>query len=212
MDNDSQLQAKIIAALRVTLGENRIGVTASGGNVTLSGFAKSITEKQAADRIVRAIQGVGAIFDRLTIDCRREGGCEVEAVQKFLREIEPLIGPEECVDVLVENGAAQLSGILDWPESLAAVNDAAARTLPPLRVETDIAVRNPVSRADIGNRLRDAFERAGCRRGEPINVVVEGRTVRLGGRVDHWRERTLAERAALAAPGVVTVENGIIVG
>lgn len=212
MKLDTELRSEIASALDRGLGRHRIGVTVNSGTVTLSGFARSIAQKQAAERIVRGCPGVTAIFERITIDCRDGGGCEFESVQAFLRKIEPLIGPEDTVDVTVEDGVAQLSGLLEDPEQLALVLDAAIRVLAPMPVDTSFELRRPVSIDDVEGRIAQALERAGCPELYPIKVLVDGCRVQLGGRVPHWHEREIVERAALAAKGVEAVENSIIVG
>ncbi len=40
---------------------------------------------------------------------------------------------------------------------------------------------------------------------------MHGSKVTLGGRVKAWNERTIAERAAWAAPGVTRVEDNIVI-
>lgn len=44
-----------------------------------------------------------------------------------------------------------------------------------------------------------------------IDVTVSGRTVMLTGRVETWRQRESAERAAARTPGVGQVDNRIVV-
>lgn len=212
MDADGKLQAKILATLDAALGHSRLSVRVDGNVATLGGFARSIAEKQAAEHCVRTVEGVAALVVQVMIDCTDAQGCEVEAIQALLQRWASEIGPENAIDVVMEEGVVTLTGLLDWPEQVQRAGEEAAKMLAPLKVENLIEVRNKVSDADIRKRIGAALARSTTAAHGPVTVVVEGDHVRLGGRVAHWHERQVAERAAFASPGVAEVENNILVG
>lgn len=211
MESDAKLQIQIIAALRDALGPTRIGVTVLGSVVTLTGFADTIVQKQEAEAVVRSIPDVLGLVEKVLIDCR-PGGCEVEAIQKLMGVVEPAIGPGDTLDITLENGTLTLSGSIEGPDLARSVVDAAARLLPDAAIENALEVRHPVSQRDVHDRVIAALKRTDRIDGDPVHVVVNGDSVSLGGRVPYSHLRQAAERAALAASGVASVENNILVG
>ena len=72
-------------------------------------------------------------------------------------------------------------------------------TVVPTATATDVRPRIVRAHQDADIRARG------------LNVVVSGNTITLTGTVRSWHERESAERAAMHAPGIVNVENRIVV-
>jgi osmotically-inducible protein OsmY len=64
---------------------------------------------------------------------------------------------------------------------------------------------------DVKDRIVAAFKRQADLDAATVTVLTDGGKVTLGGKVKAWNERQIAERAAWAAPGVVRVEDNIVV-
>ena len=73
-----------------------------------------------------------------------------------------------------------------------------------------LTVRQRPAAFDVRERIIAALKRSAEVDAGAIDVHVDGSTVRLGGSVHGWNERRIAEAAAWAAPGVLKVEDNII--
>ncbi|MGC1179387.1 MAG: BON domain-containing protein [Methyloceanibacter sp.] len=62
------------------------------------------------------------------------------------------------------------------------------------------------------DKIKAALKRKAQIEADHITVTTDGSKVTLGGNVDTWYERSLAERTAWSAPGVTQVENRLTVG
>jgi osmotically-inducible protein OsmY len=74
-----------------------------------------------------------------------------------------------------------------------------------------LTIRPRVDLASIKNSIETALTRNAEIEAEGINVDVSGGKVTLNGRVNTWRERITAERAAWSVPGVTAVEDRLVV-
>jgi osmotically-inducible protein OsmY len=74
-----------------------------------------------------------------------------------------------------------------------------------------IALQPRVATSDIKRKIEDAFRRTAEMDASRITVEANGGEVILKGTVRSWAERQDAERTAWTAPGVLKVENHILV-
>lgn len=65
--NDQEIQSDVSEELRSTPGIGPIGVTVSGGAVTLSGEVGSLPERWAAKQAAMRVSGVKAVADELQV-------------------------------------------------------------------------------------------------------------------------------------------------
>jgi len=72
-------------------------------------------------------------------------------------------------------------------------------------------VKPQAKAADVRAEIQGALERAADVDVASITVDVRDGKVFLGGRVKSWIEREEAERAAWSTPGVVAVEDNIMI-
>jgi osmotically-inducible protein OsmY len=115
------------------------------------------------------------------------------------------------VTVAVQDGLLTLEGTVDWNYQ----KEAAERAVQFIRgvkaVANLIEVSPTASPANIQKRIEDAFHRSAEVDAQQIKVTTRDHLVVLSGNVRSWSEREEAERAAWAAPGIVRVENLIVV-
>ena len=117
MSQDSQLQQSILAEFdwepSVTAGH--IGVTASGGVVTLSGHVDSYAKKLAAETAARRVKGVKAVAEeievRLPFETKRSD--EEIAAAAVSRLAWNVSVPRDSIGVKVEDGWVTLTGQVD---------------------------------------------------------------------------------------------------
>ena len=74
-----------------------------------------------------------------------------------------------------------------------------------------ITVKPKVTAYDLKKKIEDALVRSAQIDADRITVEVQGNKAILRGTVRSWSEREEAERAAWAAPGVLSVDNRITI-
>lgn len=216
MSEELKLQQRVSDELTFDPAVNaaHIGVSVHGSVVTLSGHVGSYGEKFAAERAVRRVKGVSGVAQELEVHLPADKKTsDDEIAERALKMIEwDAMLPKGKVSVKVEHGFVTLEGTVEWNfQRDEAEND--VRKLGGVKgVLNAIMVLPRVNAEDVRATLMAAFERNAELEAKGISVtVVDGKVV-LGGKVANWRERQEAERAAWSVPGVITVEDRIIVG
>jgi osmotically-inducible protein OsmY len=214
--SDSQLQSDVMAELEwePRVDHADVGVAVVDGVVTLSGFVKSYPEKLAAENAARRVAGVKAIAEEIKVRLPSE---PKSADHEIAKRIVDLFSwnvsiPEEGIQVKVEHGWVTLTGTVDWFYQSEEARRAASRVTGVIGVNNLIAVKRLPVASNIKERIQAAFKRQANLDAAAVTVVTEGGKVKLGGKVKAWNERGVAERAAWAAPGVIAVEDNIVVG
>lgn len=216
MKSDSQLQHDVMAELEwdPIVDHADVGVSVVDGVVALNGFVKSYAEKQAAERAVRRVSGVKALAEEIKIryaDQRKNPDHEIAKRILDVFEWSSLI-PDERIGVKVENGWVTLSGSVNWHYQAEEAKKAAGKISGVVGIMNHIEVDRRPAASDVRNRIEDAFERQADLDAARITIALDGHKVTLGGRVNAWHERQVAERAAWGAPGVTQVEDHIAMG
>jgi NAD-dependent DNA ligase len=104
------------------------------------------------------------------------------------------------------------TGDVDWGYQKDLAFKDASKISGIIRVDNLIKVSPTVHKEVIQDKIEDAFERQADLEAEKIQVRTEGHRVILSGKVNSWNQRSIAERAAWAAPGVTQVEDNLVVG
>jgi osmotically-inducible protein OsmY len=215
MSQDSQLQQSVLAEFKwepsVTAGH--IGVTASGGVVTLSGHVDSYAQKLAAETAARRVKGVKAVAEeievRLPIDTRRPD--EDIAAAAINRLAWNVFVPKDSVNVKVESGWVTLTGQVDWWYQ----RDAVEHDIRPLHgvtgVSNQLTLKPRIDTANLSDDITHALHRSWFFDPQYVHVRAEGGKVVLTGTVHSFNERQVAARTAWSAAGVTEVENDIAV-
>ncbi len=216
MKTDSQLQRDVLDELawEPSVDHAEIGVAVTDGVVTLSGIVQSYTEKIAAEKATRRVKGVKAIAEELTVRYdfqSKTADSEIAQRVSAVLSWDPLV-PDDRIDVTVEQGVVKLTGEVDWNYQKQRAFKAASKISGVTGIANLVRIEQSVDTGDVKRRIEDAFKRQAHLESSKVNVVADGHKVRLGGRVNSWHERGIAERAAWSAPGVSQVEDNIIVG
>jgi len=190
-----------------------IGVTAHDGVVTLTGTVHSFTQKLAAERAAKRLQGVKALAN--DIDVRLPGTAERTDSDIARMAVDALkwrtVVPSDRVKVLVKSGWITLEGEVDWQYQKDAAFDAVHHLVGVKGVTDMITLKPRVSAIDVKSRIEAAFRRSAEVDAQKVQVETRDAKVTLRGAVHSWSERDDAERTAWAAPGVELVENLIAV-
>jgi osmotically-inducible protein OsmY len=187
-----------------------VGVSAHEGAVTLTGYIDSYAQKLAAERVAKRVRGVRAVANDLAVRLKLErtdsdiAGDVVKALE--LRSTIP-----SGVQAAVHGGHVTLTGRVAWLYQKLDAEKVVRHVRGVRNVIDHISVApRPVER-DIHHRIAEALHRNANVDSRQISVSVDGAKAILTGRAGSWLQRESAERAAASAPGIVQVENLIVV-
>ena len=188
-----------------------IGVSAHEGAVVLTGHVKSYAEKLSAEKAAKRVKGVLAVANELEVHSAFSPRDDADVANEVSRSLRATITVPDGVQAVVTHGWVKLTGTVDWDyQRRAAFN--AVRVLPGVRgVTNGVALRERATPAEVKQKIESAFRRSAQIDADSIAVIVSGSTAYLTGSVRSWSERKEAEHAAWSAPGILHVENKLIV-
>jgi osmotically-inducible protein OsmY len=214
MSNDQQLQQEVLAELNwdPSITAAHVGVTASGGVITLTGHVETYAEKHAAEKAAIRVNGVMAVAEeievRLPFETKR--GDEEIAAAAIDRLAWDVLVPRDAIKVKVEQGWITLSGEVDWHHQKEAAEQDIRRLFGVVGVSNQTTIKSRINPLNISNDIMHALHRSWF---DPktIKVTAEGGRIRLSGTVHSPHDRQLAAATAWAAPGAIVVQNDIAV-
>ena len=215
MKTDTQLQKDVIDELRwePRVNDAEIAVSAKDGVVTLTGSVDTFAQKYVAERAVERVTGVRAVADDLAVKVfgpheRTDTEIAHAALNALRWDTEV---PDEKLTVKVEHGWVTLKGEAEWNyQKTAAERD--LRYLAGVKgISNLITVKPRASATEIKAKIEAAFKRSAELDANQITVETADGSVTLKGTVRSWPERSDAERAAWAAPGVKEVHDRLVV-
>lgn len=215
MRSDIDTQRDVETELRWApdVNEKDIAVKVNGGVVTLTGYVPRYPDKYRAEAAAKRVVGVAAVANdievRLPSDwIRSDPEIARDAVAALKFEL-PL--GWEHVKPLVHDGRVALEGTLDWHEERERAENAVRHVAGVVSVRNSIQLAHRGTRADIKEKIEQAFRRNAVIDAGQIQVETAGSQVTLRGEVRSWAERDQAQQVAWAAPGVVNVKNELTV-
>ena len=213
--DDSELRRKVITELDwdPSIDNSAIGVAVKDGVVTLSGSVVSFSQKKDAERATKRVAGVKAVAEDLKI--KLPGAAErgdADIAQSVLSSLRFHVEvPHEHIQVTVEDGWVTLDGEVEWQYQKTAAENAIKYLMGMKGFTNTIRIKPRVSASDVKSKIESALARRAQLDANRINVEAADGKVTLRGSVHSWDERTQAEQAAWAAPGVSRVENYVLV-
>lgn len=214
--SDSELRDKVQQALAFepSVDEAHIGVAVENGIVTLTGHVGTFAQKLAAEEAVQRVKGVRGIAQE--IEVRMAGDKQLADDQIAARALSIIAWdstiPGGKVQVSVHKGWVTLSGAVEWFFQREAAEHAVHKLSGVTGVSNLIVVAPSVHAVDVKRKIEDALLSSALVEAKRVEVSVHDHKVVLTGRVNSWVERGAAERAAWAVPGVVEVQDRLVVG
>lgn len=215
MRTDKQLQESVVKALdwEPSVNAAQIGVTVQQGVITMVGRVGTLHEKWMAEKTARHVWGVRAVANDLSVApegvSMRTDTAIASAAANALSWNSAI--PQDVVKVTVRDGWVTLTGTVPWQFQKTAAAKAIEHLFGVKGVSNSIIVRPPVAAADVREKIEQAFKRSADIEARRITVEAHDGTVVLKGTVHSLSERDAAEHAVWAAPGVVALDDQLVV-
>ena len=212
-DTDFQLRDGVMQQLEwdSQVDAGAVGVSASNGVVTLTGYIDTYAGKLAAERAVKRVRGVRAVANDIQVRlkiARTDTDIATGAAQALtLRATLP-----ENVQAAVHSGHITLTGTVHTLFQHAVAEKAVHHIKGLKGIVNRITIAPVVTSTDPAVHIAGALHREAGLDAYGIEVTSSGDTAVLKGTVRSWRERDAAERTAMHSPGVSHVVNLLVVG
>jgi len=215
MKRDEDLQKDVQDAIKYEplLNAAEIGVTVKDGIVTLMGTVDSYVKKSEAEDAAKNVAGVKAVVENIQIkfghtDKIDDNEIATEVLNAFKWNWEV---PNDSIKVKVEDGWVTLQGELQWNYQKDAARKCVIRLIGVKGVIDNMKIKSEVQDNIEKRDIEKALVRNWSIDNHDINVKVSGSRVTLDGTVRSLYQKDEAGRIARNAPGVLTVDNELII-
>lgn len=210
MRANTQLQQAVLAELEwdPRVDASKVGVSAVGGVVTLTGTVPSYAEKIAAEGAVKRVAGVRGIANDLEVHLpgmSQRGDTELAEAALQALKWDVMVPPQ--VTVRVSHGWLTLEGSVEREYQRVAAERAVRHLRGIKGCDNNIELHAPIAESQVKHRIEAALKRRAELDASRITVDVKGGLVTLKGTVHSWREHDDAFNAAWDAAGVTGVED-----
>lgn len=213
MKNDMQIQRDVMAELKwdPSLNASEIGVAVSGGVVTLSGIVDSFVKKLKAEEAAKRVAGVKAVAEDIQVGISiGNTKSDTEIAGAVINALKWHTGiKEDKIKVKVDGGVVTLEGEVEWHFQRKDAEQAVINLTGVHAVVNSIVVKPAINKGRIEYLITSAFHRSATIDAGKIKVSVAGNKVTLEGTARSFAEKSDAEKAAWAAPGITILENKI---
>ncbi len=215
MKKNEELQKDVQDAIKwePLLHAAEIGVIAKDGIITLTGVVDNYAKKSEAENAAKNVAGVKAVVEKIEIkfgSLVNKSGNEIaiDILNSFKWNWEI---PNDKVSVKVEDGWVTLEGEVQWNFQKEAAKNSVKNIVGVKGVTNVITIKtetnNDVNKKDI----ELALLRNWSIKDKDINVKVSANKVTLSGTVHSLYQKDQAGRIAWMAPGVLTLDNELVI-
>lgn len=215
MRNDGDIKRDVEEELRFDpdIDATDIAVAVKSGVVTLTGFARSYSDKFEAERATKRVAGVMGLANDIEVrlpSSNRKPDPEIarEAVTALKSQL-PV--SSERIKVIAKDGWVTLEGEVEWNSQRDLAESSVRRVGGVKGIQNLIQLKPRVAPSEVKRKIEEAFRRSAEVDASRVTVEANGGEVILRGTVKSWAERVEAERSAWAASGVTKVDNRITV-
>jgi osmotically-inducible protein OsmY len=172
-------------------------------------------EQYAAAHAAERVAGVKAVANETKVELpsmhQRD---DADIAQAVLNALDWHVWvPQDTIKVTVKHGLVTLEGAVNSNFQRTSADNAVRHLKGVKGLVNLITVKQLViDSSEVKTRIENALRRATELEAKDINVEVNGNKVILRGHVRSWAERSDAEGAAWAAPGVGQVEDHLTIG
>jgi osmotically-inducible protein OsmY len=210
--SDSDVRQDVLNELMwdPSITSSEVMVSANDGIVTLTGTVPHYIEKTSAEHPAQRVGGVRGVADKLEVRGIFEKTDE-DIAKVALNALRWNYSVPENIKVAVTKGWLTLEGAAEWDFQRISAKNAVSELLGVRGVTNNIKLKSKVQSADIKTRIEEALKRSAEAEGREISVSVKGDKVTLTGKVHSFSEIEDARLAAWNAPGVMMVENNLVI-
>ena len=212
-DSDIERDVKDELQWRPDLDATDIAVSVKNGVVTLTGFVHSYVDKYEAEAAAKRVAGVVGVANDIEVRLRNvDAKPDPEIAREAVAAIKSQLPYSwENIKVIVKDGWVHLEGEEEWQFQRDTAEKAVCRLRGVKGVSNLIKLKPRAQPSEIKRKIQEAFKRNAELDANRIVVEAKGSEVILKGTVRSWAELEEAERVAWSAPGVIKVENRIVV-
>jgi osmotically-inducible protein OsmY len=212
-DSDIERDVKDELLWRPDLDTTDIAVSVRNGVVTLTGFVHSYVDKYEAEAAAKCVAGVVGVANDIEVRLRNvDAKPDPEIAREAVAAIKSQLPYSwENIKVIVKDGWVHLEGEEEWQFQRDTAEKAVCRLRGVKGVSNLIKLKPRAQPSEIKRKIQEAFKRNAELDANRIAVEAKGSEVILKGTVRSWAELEEAERVAWSAPGVIKVENRIVV-
>ncbi len=214
MKNDRNLEKDVQDAFRwdPLLRNAEVTVQAHNGLITLSGVVQSYLNKLHAETIAKSIAGVKAIVDDIRVAAASDSDVSDQEITKNVVEYLKLNWlPLDRIHVKVEKGHVTLDGQVTYnfqkEDAKKSVGNVKGVTLFTNNLQLVVETHDQLEKRIIEHALL----RYSATVNQNIRVTVEHNVITLNGTVASLYQKDEAEKIAWHGPGVLAVNNELII-